>query len=102
VIADTWKIWDTTTANEHNCVLLEVVTFTANVSPNFLTVGQTNTSDLAESGVRFLWSLGCNFNTNTTLEWSGLLVIAGLERIHDRTECRSFALLGSGFTWLTH
>jgi hypothetical protein len=27
------------TTNEHNSVFLEVVTFTTNVSPNFLTVG---------------------------------------------------------------
>jgi hypothetical protein len=83
MIADTWKIRNTTAANEHNCVLLEVVTFTANVCPNFLTVSQTNTSDFAESGVWFLWSLGSNLDANATLERSGLLVIASFERIHD-------------------
>jgi hypothetical protein len=102
MITDTWKIRDTTTTDKHDCVLLEVVTFTTDICPNFLTVGKAHTSDLAKSGVRLLWSLGCNFDTYTTFEWGGLLVIAGLERIHDGAECRSFALLGSGLAWLTH
>jgi hypothetical protein len=49
MITDTWKIRDTTTANKHNGVLLKVVTFTTDVSPNFLTVSQANASNLAES-----------------------------------------------------
>ena len=83
VIANTWKIWHTTTTNEHNCVLLEVVTFTADVSPNFLTVGEANTSYLTQSGVWFLWGFGSYFDTNTTLKWSSLLVVTSFERIHD-------------------
>jgi hypothetical protein len=39
VITDTWKIWNTTTTDKHDCVLLEVVAFTTDVCPNFLAVG---------------------------------------------------------------
>jgi hypothetical protein len=102
VIADTWKIRNTTTTYEHYCVLLEVVTFTANVCPNFLTVGKANTSDLTQSGVWFLWGFGSYLNADTTLEWSGLLVVTSLERIHDRTQSWSGALLCGFFAWLTH
>ena len=48
VVAHTWKVWHTTTANQHNGVLLEIVTFTANVCPNFVTIGQTNTSNFTK------------------------------------------------------
>ena len=46
MVTHTWKIWHTTTANKHNCVLLKVMAFTADVSPYFLAIGKAYTSNL--------------------------------------------------------
>jgi hypothetical protein len=48
VVTHTWKVWHTTTTNEHYGVFLEVVTFTTDVSPYFVTVSKTNTSNLTK------------------------------------------------------
>jgi hypothetical protein len=48
VVTNTWKVWHTTTTDEHNSVLLEVVAFTADVGPDFVTIGQTNTSNFSK------------------------------------------------------
>jgi hypothetical protein len=47
MIANTWKIWHATTAYEYDCVLLEVMAFATDVCPDFLTISQANTSNLA-------------------------------------------------------
>jgi hypothetical protein len=47
-------------------VFLKVVTFTADVSGNFLTIGQTDFTNFTDSGVRLLRGLGCNLKTNAT------------------------------------
>jgi hypothetical protein len=48
VVTNTWKVWHTATTNEHNGVFLEVVTFTTDVRPNFVTVCKTHTCNLTE------------------------------------------------------
>jgi hypothetical protein len=48
VVTNTWKVWHTTTSNKHNSVLLEVMTFTTDIRPNFLLVRKTNTSNLTK------------------------------------------------------
>jgi hypothetical protein len=48
-------------------VLLQVVTDTGNVSGDFHTVGQTNTGDLTQSGVRLLRSRSTNCGADTSL-----------------------------------
>jgi hypothetical protein len=48
VVANTGKVFDTTTANEHGRVLLEVVAFTGDVGGDLHSVCQTNTGDLTE------------------------------------------------------
>lgn len=83
MIADTWKIRDTATADEHNGVLLEVVTFAADVSPNFLAVSETHAGDFTESGVWFFRGFGCDFDTNATLQRSGLVVVTSLKCVDD-------------------
>jgi hypothetical protein len=83
MIAHTWKIWDTTTADQHDGVLLEVVTFAADVGPNLLTVSKAHAGDFAEGGVRLLWGFGGYFDTNTSLERGVLLINTGFERVVD-------------------
>jgi hypothetical protein len=85
VITHTWKIWNTTTTDKHDSVLLEVVAFATDVGPNFLAVSKAHTSNLTKSGVRFLWSLGSNLDTDTTLEWGWLVIITSLQGINNGT-----------------
>src|SRR5688572_16351843 len=54
VVANARKILHAATADEHDRVLLKVVTFAADVARDFVAVGETNTADLAESRVGLL------------------------------------------------
>ena len=89
MVADTWKIWHTTTADKHNSVLLEVVAFTTDVSPDFLTVSQANTSDFAKRGVRFLRGLGSDFKTDAAFKRGSLFIALSLKRVNNGAERRS-------------
>jgi hypothetical protein len=63
VIANTGEILHTTTANEHDRVLLQVVTLSGNVTVDLLLVGQSNTGYLTHSRIRLL--RGCCVDTYT-------------------------------------
>jgi hypothetical protein len=89
MIADTWKIWHTTAADKHDSVLLEVVTFATDVSPDFLTVSQANTSDFAKCGVRFLRGFGSDFKTDAAFKRGSLFVTLSLKRVNNGAERRS-------------
>src|SRR5690606_19829998 len=56
VVANAGKILHTAAADEHDAVLLEVVTLTGDVADDFHAVGETNTADLAKRRVRLLRS----------------------------------------------
>jgi hypothetical protein len=49
VIANPWKIFDTTSTNQYYRMFLEVVANPWNVACHFNSVGEPNTSHLAES-----------------------------------------------------
>lgn len=65
VIADTGQIFDTTATNENDRVFLKVVTFSGDVSDDFLAVGQTDFGHFAESGVGLLGGAGHNLHADT-------------------------------------
>ena len=48
MIADTGKVFYTTTADEHYAVLLQVVSFTGNICCNFKSVHKTDTCDFTQ------------------------------------------------------
>jgi hypothetical protein len=75
VVTNTWKVWYATTTNKHNGVFLEVVAFTTDVSPYFVTVGKAHTCNLTKGRVRLLWCLGSYLDTYTTFKWSILVVV---------------------------
>jgi len=102
VVTDTRKIWHTTTTDEHNGVLLEVVTFAADIGPDFLAVGQADTRDLAESGVRLFRGLGSDLDADTALERSRLVIIPSLKGVDDRAEGWRLRLVGSLFARLAN
>ena len=52
VVTDTGQVTNTAAANQNDAVLLQVMTDTGNVSSNFHRVGQTDSCNLTERGVR--------------------------------------------------
>ena len=66
VVANTGKVSDTTTSNEHDRVLLEVVPLSTDVCTDLATVGQPNSSNLTERGVWFLRGLGLHLKADTS------------------------------------
>src|SRR3546814_12295339 len=54
VVTHTRKVFYTTATDQHYAVLLQVVTFTADVRGDFIAIGQTNTAHFTQCGVRFL------------------------------------------------
>ena len=66
VIADTRKVFDAATANEHNRVLLEIVSDTRNVGGYLNSIGQSHTSHLAQCRVGLLGGLCVDTNTDTS------------------------------------
>ena len=65
VVTNTGKVTNATAADEHDRVLLKVVAFTTDVRGHFFAIGQTNTSDLPECGVRLLGSRCLHSQTHT-------------------------------------
>jgi hypothetical protein len=78
VITHTRQILHTAAANQHNRVLLQVMTLARNVRGNLNAVRQANASDLAERRVRLLWRLCIDASANTTT----------LRRTLQRRRCR--------------
>ena len=46
VVSHTWQILDSTASDQNNRVLLQIVTFTADIARDFHTIGQPHTTDL--------------------------------------------------------
>jgi|SRR3989338_2215691 len=61
-------VFDTTAAQEHYGVFLEIVADTGNIGGHFHAVGQADTGDFPDSGVRFLGSFGGHFGGHAALE----------------------------------
>ena len=66
VIANTREILHTTATNQHDTVLLKVVTLSGDVGVDLLLIGQTHTGNLTHCRVRLLRGRRIDTNTNTT------------------------------------
>ena len=66
VITYTGEILDTTATNQHDAVLLQVVSLSRDVRVYFLLISQTNTGYLTHSRIRLLGGRCVDTNTNTT------------------------------------
>src|SRR5690606_18345196 len=67
LIAHTGKVANTTTADEHDRVFLQVVPFARNVDRHFLAIGEANARDLSKSRVRLLWRHRADDEANALL-----------------------------------
>src|SRR5690606_11880946 len=72
LVATTWKVLYTTTANEHDGVFLQVVSDTWNVSGNFDATGKAHTCDLTQSRVWLLRGGGVHTGAHATAHWVAL------------------------------
>src|SRR5690606_31755388 len=72
VVTYPWKVFHPATSDQYDRVFLKVVTFTRNVSVNFLLVRQTHTSYFPQSRVRLLRSSSVNTCTYTTTLRTGI------------------------------
>ena len=99
VVANTWKVFDATAANEDDGVFLQIVPLAADVRSDLFTVRKADTCDLAESGVRLLGCHGRDLETHAALLGSTGRQTNPLhvERVPRVLEVRSFgpAMLGS-------
>ena len=67
VVTDTRKVLNTAATDHNDGVLLQVMTDTGNVCGDFVTIGQTYTGDLTQSGVGLLRSRGTDCGADTSL-----------------------------------
>ena len=67
MVAHAGKIADTTAADQHDAVLLEVVAFARDVGDDFALVGQANLGHLAQRRVRLLRGRGVDTGANAAL-----------------------------------
>jgi hypothetical protein len=67
VVTYTRKVLDTTTTDQHDAVLLEVVAFARDVSVDLFRVGETYTGHLTHSGVRLFRRGGVHTYADTSL-----------------------------------
>ena len=84
MVTNTGKVLDTAAADHNNAMLLKVVADTGNVSGDFVTVGQTHTSDLTQCGVRLLGGGGTNCGADASLlrgAQVGLAIFQGVETL---------------------
>ena len=64
VITDTWKILHSTTTDQNNGVLLEVMPLTTDVGDDFISVSEANLSNLTKRRVGLLRCASVNLKTN--------------------------------------
>ena len=67
VITDTRDVLNSSAADQHNAVLLQIVTNTGDVSGNFDPVGQSDSGDLSQCRIRFLRGDGLDGCANASL-----------------------------------
>ena len=80
VITHTGEVLNTTAADHDHRVLLQRMTHTGDVSGDLVTVGQTDTSDLTQSGVRLLGGCGSHCGADATLLRGGQVGLLVLQR----------------------
>src|SRR3989344_7058345 len=69
VVTHTWQILYTTTTQQHNRVLLQIVAFAADVANHFIAVGQAHFGNFTQSRVWLLWRSGIHTGTYTAFLW---------------------------------
>ena len=91
MITDTRDVLDSSAADQHNAVLLQIVTNTGDVSGDFDPVGQSDSGDLSQCRIRFLRGDGLNGCANASLLRGidvGSFSAQGIESFAQSRSCR--------------
>src|SRR6478735_6314958 len=91
LVADTGEVLHTTTADEHNGVLLQVVANTGDVGGNFHAAVEANTRHLTQSRVRLLRGGGVDAGANTAAHGAALT-----DQLVNRRHSRVLRFIRSG------
>ena len=67
LVANPWKVTNPPAPDQHDRVLLKVMSLTRDVHSDFLTIAQTNPSDLSKRRVGLLWGHRLYSQTNPLL-----------------------------------
>jgi tetratricopeptide (TPR) repeat protein len=103
VVFDRVQILDPASTNQDHRVLHKVLSFTGDVSGDFLAVKQADSRDLAQSRVRLLGCLSPHSCAHTaTLRRPLYLTPPALERIPSDLQCRCFRFSGPFLTAVAH
>src|SRR5438094_5174957 len=65
MIPHSWQVLHPTAADQHDRVLLQVMTFPRNIGDHFLPVCQTHLSDFSQRRIRLFWRTGHYLHTHT-------------------------------------
>ncbi len=85
-------VLDSASAQENHCVFLQIVAHAGNICGDFESVRKAHASDLADGGVRLLWSLGCDLYADAALEWRREKARAVFDRVEGAGEGDGFRL----------
>ena len=92
MVADTWEILHTTTTDEDDRVLLEIMTFAGDVADRLLTVRETHFRDLSQGGVWFFRSHRVDLRAHATFLRTGEGKLTTFDRVLDHLEDGRFTL----------
>ena len=72
MVADPGEILDPAAANKNDGMFLQIMAFPTDVGGHFMAVGEPDTGDLAQGGIRLLGSGGIDARADTALLGTGL------------------------------
>ncbi len=101
MVTHTRQILDTAAANHDDGVLLQVVANTGNVGSDLVTIGQTDTRDLTQSGVGLLGSRGTDCGADASLLGGAQIGLSVLQSVHALLHSGRSGLVGDLFSALS-
>ena len=102
MVTDTRKVLYTTAADHNYGVLLKVMTDTGDISCDFVTVGQTYTGDLTQSGVRLLRGRSTDCGADASLLGGAEIGFLIFKSVQTLLHCRGCGLIGDLLSALSH
>ena len=99
VVPDSWKVFDTSTSDHYDRVLLKIVTDSRNIGNDLVSVRKSNLRDLPQCGIRLLRGSRVNLRADSPFLRARKLVIGPLYGIPDPLESWRLALSSLILPW---
>ena len=64
----TWQVFDSAAADQYNTMLLQVVPDAGDIGGDFDSIGQTDSGNFSQGGIRLLWRHGLNRCAHASLD----------------------------------